>query len=467
MSVEAELLPPRYRGPQPIGRGAMGEIYRATDATLGRAVAIKILARRYAENDDVRERFTREALAAARLSGAPSIVTIFDVGEWRDRPFIVMEYLGGGSLDEKLRREGAQPLGQALRWLEDAARALDAAHAEGVVHRDVKPANLLLDRNGDVHVADFGVASAAGLDSLTATGTILGTAGYLSPEQAQGMRATDASDRYALAVVAFELLTGHRPFESESLTAEATAHVTAPIPSVSDRLASLPSELDPVFQRALAKTPVDRYPTAVAFVAALRSALADAAAHQRILEPAPPSRGIGPPVPRGLFRIPTWILLLGLLIAAGAGGAIAAALLTGGGKKAAAPQPSATTIERTVTKQGRVTTVPLTVTATPSAPFTPPATQNVHGDPRALNDQGYGLMRHGRYAEALPILQRAVRGLKGQGFPYEAYANYNLGYTLLKLGQCAQAIPYLKTARRLEPERSEPPAAIKQAKACS
>ena len=181
MAVGTELLPERYREPRLIGRGGMGEIYRATDAMLGRAVAVKLLAERYAWDGDVRERFTREALAAARLSGNANIVTIFDVGEWRDRPYIVMEYLPGGSLAERLAAEGPPGPRQALEWLQQAAAALDAAHREGVVHRDVKPANLLLDRQDRVHVADFGIASAAGLDSMTDTGTVLGTAAYLSP----------------------------------------------------------------------------------------------------------------------------------------------------------------------------------------------------------------------------------------------------------------------------------------------
>src|SRR5919199_4336880 len=254
MAVDTEIVPPRYRGPQLIGRGGMGEIYRATDATLGRAVAIKILSERYAQDDAVRERFTREAMAAARLSGQRNTVTIYDVGEHVGRPYIVMEYLGGGSLEHVLRKEGAQPPERAFRWLEQAGAALDAAHAEGVVHRDVKPANLMLDRSGNVHVADFGIASAAGLDSLTITGTVLGTAGYLSPEQATGNRATPASDRYGLAVVAYEVLTGKRPFHADSPTAEASAHVNAPVPSVCE-LSDLPCELDPVFRKALAKEP--------------------------------------------------------------------------------------------------------------------------------------------------------------------------------------------------------------------
>ena len=211
----------------------MGEIYRAKDGDLDRVVAIKVLADRFAGDDAIRERFTREALTAARLSSAPGTVTIFDVGEHEGRPYIVMEYLGGGSLADRIAAEGAQPLGRSLGWLRQAAAALDAAHASGIVHRDVKPANLLLDDGGQVHVADFGVASAAHLASLTETGTVVGTAGYQAPEQARGERATPASDRYALAVVAFELLTGARPFARESTTAEALAHASAPIPPAS------------------------------------------------------------------------------------------------------------------------------------------------------------------------------------------------------------------------------------------
>ena len=277
MTIQTDLLPSRYRQPEPIGRGGTGDIYRATDATLGRSVAIKVLGTRYAADEAMRRRFTREALAAARLSGEPNTVTIYDVGECHERPYLVMEYLSGGSLADLLRREGAQPADRACVLLEDAARALDAAHGAGVVHRDVKPANLLLDRNGTVHVADFGIASAVGMDSLTVTGTVLGTAGYLSPEQAQGERATPASDRYALAVVAFELLTGRRPFEADSPTAEASAHVHADVPSACERNQRLPCELDVVFERALAKDSGRRYASCGELVAERRAPLADGA----------------------------------------------------------------------------------------------------------------------------------------------------------------------------------------------
>src|SRR5256714_2824721 len=288
MSVDTDILPPRYRSPKRIALGGMGEVYRATDAVLGRAVAVKLLAERYSRDEAVRGRFTREALAAARLSGEPNIVTVFDVGEHAERPFIVMEYLEGGSLEERIEKDGAQEVGQSLEWLEQAATALDAAHRHGVVHRDVKPANLMLDRNGNVHVADFGIASAAGTDSLTMTGTVLGTAGYLSPEQAQGERATPASARYAPAGVAFELLSGRRPFESESITAEAAAHVHAPVPSIAEICEGLPDELDPVFRRALAKEPARRVGAAAQVGAALAAALAAGRRAPRSLPPPPP-----------------------------------------------------------------------------------------------------------------------------------------------------------------------------------
>jgi serine/threonine protein kinase len=180
MTVDG-ILPSRYRDPELLAEGGMGEIYRATDQALGRMVAVKLLAARHAADELSRNRFTREALAAARLSGDPHAVSIFDVGEHNERPFFVMEYLAGGSLQERLR-SGAVPIPQALDWLENAGRALDAAHERGIVHRDVKPGNLLFDDRGAIKVADFGIARAVGEESMTKPGTVLGTAGYLAPE---------------------------------------------------------------------------------------------------------------------------------------------------------------------------------------------------------------------------------------------------------------------------------------------
>jgi serine/threonine protein kinase len=484
MAVSTGLLPDRYAGAQPIGRGGMGEIFRATDTSLGRAVAIKVLDRRYAQDDAVRERFTREALAVARLSGNPNIVTIYDVGEHRDRPFIVMEYLAGGSLEQKLREEGAQPPGQALEWLEHAANALDAAHRDGIVHRDVKPANLLLDRHGRIHVADFGIASAAGLGSLTQTGTVLGTASYLSPEQAKGEPTSAASDLYSLGIVAYELLAGRRPFEADSVAAEAAAHVTGEVPSVCDVNPMLPCELDPVFQKALAKDPARRFGSAAEFVAALRASLEEAAGVTGVLGPhtAPtrPARrrpvGVAPPPrPPARSRRPGWLVpLVGLLLAAGAGGGIAGALLAGGHDKGKALPPVKQSVSvKTVTNIGTtvVTTEaasPPTTSAPPSttSPTTTPSSSSSTSDPVALNDRAWSYIKQHDYESALPLLQQAVQELQGQSNLTTAYANYNLGITLMALGRCSEAMPYLEVARQIEPARHEVHDAIKAARRC-
>jgi eukaryotic-like serine/threonine-protein kinase len=445
MSVSTDILPARYRGPQPIGRGGMGDIYRATDSLLGRAVAIKILAERYAQDEALGRRFTREALAAARLSGQPNIVTIFDVGEHNERPYIVMEYLGGGSLDDVLREGGAQAPEQAFTWLEQTAHALDAAHAAGVVHRDVKPANLLLDRERNVHVADFGIASAAGMDSLTMTGTVLGTAGYLSPEQAQGERATPASDRYALAIVAYELLTRSRPFEADSATAEAAAHVNAPIPSVS-AATGLPRELDAVFERGLAKDPARRFATGADFVAALRAALADAAGSTRQLWPVAAA-----PLPATRMRVhgTTRPLLAALLVLGAVAGALLAYALTRGGT--GPTRTKIVTHTQRVTTRGQVTTFekPVTVTTSPSVPAGSAASG------AALNNAGFARMRAGDYAGALSLLEQAVQKLDGTHSLDEAYADYNLAYTRYRLGNCDGVKELLDRSKSIQGHRSE------------
>ena len=436
-------LPDRYRNPELIARGGMGEVYRAEDAHLARIVAVKLLPGRFADNEAIRGRFTREALAVARLSHAPSTVTIFDVGEHDGRPYIVMEYLAGGSLADRLERDGAQPVGRVLEWLGQAAAALDAAHANGIVHRDVKPANLLLDDDERVKVADFGVASAADLGSFTEAGTVVGTAGYLAPEQARGERATPASDLYALAVVAFELLTGKRPFERESSTAEAMAHVSAPIPPASDSNPELPRELDDVLARGLAKEPEHRFATAAGFVDALRGALDREAGTTRVaaIAPVPPARSQS--------RLPLLLLLLaGALVA----GILAAALLARGDDETAGtttPRP----VQETVTLPG--TTVVQTVTTAASPPATTTAAAPAAASPAELNDQGFELMRAGRYEEALPLLTQAVAGLAESGELAEAYASYNLAYTRRALGQCDGVVDLLNRSEQVQGERKE------------
>jgi serine/threonine-protein kinase len=422
----------------------MSEVWRATDLELGRTVAIKLLDERYARDPQLRERFRREALAAARLSGTPGIVTIFDVGETHGRPMIVMEHLPGGSLEERVRgRAPCQP-GQVLEWLEQAAHALDAAHAAGVVHRDVKPGNLLLDARGHVHVADFGIASAVGLDSLTQTGTVLGTAGYLSPEQARGERAGAASDRYGLAVVGWELLAGRRPFHSDSATAEAAAHVTAPVPSIHEANPSLPPELDAVFRRALAKDPSARPASAGELVAEIRGAF-DEAAGQTVWDARwPRSDTVAPRRRTRRWAIPIVLVLLA------AAGVAAGLLATRGGRSAAAP-----TLPRPVTRTVTTPQVTRVVTTTLSAPTSTPAAPSSSATGVQLNDEGYARMQARDYAGALPLLEQAVRALTGSGRLDEAYADYNLAYTRFALGDCTDVLTLLDRAQAIEGARSE------------
>jgi len=441
MPAITDILPPRYRNARPIGAGGMGEIFCATDRELDREVALKVLAERYAQDAPLRARFEREAMAAARLSGTPNIVTIFDVTEHNGRPIIVMEYLSGGSLQEQIAGTPCPPA-QALGWLEEAAGALDAAHAAGIVHRDVKPANLLLDARGHVHVADFGVASAVGLGSLTQTGTILGTAGYLSPEQARGERAGAASDRYALAVVAWELLAGRRPFADTSTAAEALAHVNAVIPSAHAANHALPPELDRVFERALAKSPTARYPTAAEFVGDLRRALNDAAGDTWI-EPRRPATAVTMVAPSRLrANGRRWWIPAVLVLLLGAGAAVAL-LAFGGSGSGSTPTR---TVVRTVTTG---TTVEQTVT-TVGATTAPSSAGGA-----SLNNAGYAKMTAGDYAGALPLLQQAVQKLDGTGSLDEAYAKYNLAYTMFALGQCADVSSLLDQAQAIEGHRKE------------
>src|SRR4051812_24801580 len=205
-------LPPRYRVLRHIANGGMASVWAAEDELLGRLVAVKMLSRAYDADERARKRFLREARAAARLGDCRHVVTVYDIGEHDDRAFMVMEHFAGGTVADRLRGDRVIPRPLALRWLRETAIALDCAHEHDVVHRDVKPANLLLDEHGRLAVGDFGIATVASEASVTMTGQVLGTAAYISPEQARGLPATAASDRYALAVVAFELLTGARPY---------------------------------------------------------------------------------------------------------------------------------------------------------------------------------------------------------------------------------------------------------------
>ena len=432
----------------------MGEVYRATDSVLERKVAVKLLSERHAREEEVRARFRREALAAARLSGTPHVITVFDVGEHRRQPFIVMEYLDGGSVHDRLREGERIPPGQALQWLAQAGVALDRAHAEGVVHRDVKPANLLLDRDGNVVVTDFGIASTTGVDTLTLPGTVLGTAGYLSPEQARGEPATAASDRYGLGVVAFELLTGRRPFQGDTAATEAFAHVNAPVPSAEKLYPELPDGVDDVLERALAKDPDQRPGTCAELVAELRAAFRGAARKTRIapappqvVASGPPTRRIhtagrqrgGGPSHRALIIGAAAFLAAGAILAAGIGAA-----LDSDGSRQAGRRETRTTTTATTEVTPQTETTETTETQTPTT---------VAEDPSSLNDRGFALMQRGEYSRARPLLERAVSGLRGTGDLQEAWASYNLAFTRFALGECDGVLALLDRSEDVQGER--------------
>ena len=433
------MLPKRYASPVLVAQGGMGKVYRATDSALERTVAVKLLADRYVRDDDARARFRREGLAAARLSAAPNVVTIFDVAEHRGRPLIVMEFLEGGSVYDRLRN-GRVSREQALAWLDQAATALDQAHANGVVHRDVKPANLLLDHEGNVRVTDFGIASATGADTLTSPGMVLGTAGYLSPEQARGEAATAASDRYALGVVAFELLTGRRPFAGDTPTTEAFGHLHANIPSATALDPTLPTAVDGVLTSALAKDPEERPRTAQELVDRLRAALGaeDPGAAPTLVYPSEPTlvrttRRTRPHVHRTRRHLGAIVGIgaLGLLVA----GLLVAALVGVGDDFGNRARPT------TAARASGTTT-----TAAREAPTV---------DGSSLNDRGFARMQAGDYAAALPLLRGAVLALAGSNTITEAYADYNLAYSRFAVGRCDGVIGLLDRSERIQGARTE------------
>ena len=257
------LLADRYRLTARLGAGGMGEVWRADDLLLGRVVAVKTLMAGHAQDDEHRARFRAEARAAARLSH-PGIATVYDFGELPDRAWIVMELVEGEPLSRLLQRDGRMPADRTLDIVAQVAAALSVAHAAGVVHRDVKPGNLLVRPDGVVKVTDFGIASTADAVPLTRTGHLVGTAGYLSPEQAGGGSGSPETDLYALGVVAYECLSGARPFAAENPVAELLGHLQTPPPDLPD---DVPGPVRALVLRLLSKDPADRPPDAAALLA--------------------------------------------------------------------------------------------------------------------------------------------------------------------------------------------------------
>jgi serine/threonine-protein kinase len=272
--ADMPVLPPgseiaSYRIEDVIAVGGMSIIYRATHTALDRAVALKILSGELARDETTRARFMTEVRVTGQMKH-PNIVEVHDAGEVDGQLFLAMELVPGGDLGGLIERHGAVPPKVAVRLLAQAGSALDAAHAAGVVHRDVKPANLLLD--GDrCKLTDFGLTKLLRSDAkLTAPGRIAGTANYLAPEQIRGEAVDPRTDVYALGCVMFETLTGSTPFDAESDFVLMYAHMDSPIPKATERHLGLPKGVDDVIARAMAKAPADRYASAGEAITALR-----------------------------------------------------------------------------------------------------------------------------------------------------------------------------------------------------
>ena len=317
--MQGSVVDNRYDIVRPLGSGGMGEVYLARDRTLGRDVALKILRSQYAGDRESAERFKREALSAARLSH-PNIVQVYDRGDTEDgSSYIAMEYVPGGMLKDLILRDGPLDSGTAASYGYQVAEALGAAHAKGVVHRDIKPQNVLITTSGHAKVADFGIARAASAASQTRTGTVMGTAGYMSPEQALGHPATPKSDLYSLGVVLYEAVTGKLPFTADNPIAVSMKHVNeAPRPPKALNPA-LPDGMNAIIMRLLSKDPDDRYPDADALAEDLwraRRGTAVAAAEAKTVETPtrPPAQTARQPTVSRRKRSRAPLLLAALLL---------------------------------------------------------------------------------------------------------------------------------------------------------
>jgi eukaryotic-like serine/threonine-protein kinase len=338
-----DLIADRFELEELVGSGGMSTVFRARDLQLDRRVAIKILHERYVEDPEYVERFRREARAVAKLSH-PNIVTVIDRGDDGGRQYIVFEHVEGENLKELVTRTGRMSPRRALELVIPVADGLAFAHEHGLVHRDVKPQNVLLSSEGEVKVTDFGIARSLDVEhGVTQTGTVLGTSEYLAPEQASGDPVSPATDEYSLGVVLWELLTGEVPFTGENFVAVALRHVNEPPPRLREQRPDLPPRLAAAVERALAKDPAHRFPSMAALAAELRACLgeldrgapvADDAALTRIspaVSPPAPSRARRP-ARRVRRRRPVALYVL-LALAVAAAAFVAVFLIAGSGHR--------------------------------------------------------------------------------------------------------------------------------------
>lgn len=279
------LLNDRYRLIEPVGEGGMATVYRALDTRLGRTVAVKVLHPEYVRDQPFVQRFQQEAEFAASLGAHPNVVAIYDIGEDGPLRYIVMELIEGRNLKELIRERAPFTVAEAFALGAQVASALDFAHKRGLIHRDVKPQNILVTPEGVAKVTDFGIARSVSTSQLTRTGMVIGTAHYFSPEQAQGHSVQPQSDIYSLGIILYEMLTAHLPFDADNPVAIAMQHLHSEPPSPWDFNPDLPARAVAVVMRALEKDPARRYRDAAEFAAALRAQIPATAGGTTTLTP--------------------------------------------------------------------------------------------------------------------------------------------------------------------------------------
>ena len=399
-----------YRIVEQLGRGGTSVVYRAEHVRLGRGAALKLLSPGLGDAD-FGDRFLRESRLAASLDH-PNIVPVYDAGEDDGLLWIAMACVEGTDLKTLIADEGPLPVRRALSIVGQIASALDAAHARGLVHRDVKPANILVGPGDRAYLSDFGAVKELSSAGLTRTGAFVGTIEYCAPEQIEGGEVDARTDVYALGCVLYETLTGEPPFHRPSEVAVLNAHLHSPPPRPSKAAPGLPSALDGVIAKALAKAPVDRYATPGELVSAARAAVAE-----RKVDPR-------------RFLLSVALLILAALIGAGIALGVRAAWFDGGHPAATGttikPQPPAFDLTKLLELK----------------------------DGQALYDISYILINAHRYKDALPFARKAYR--RTHTNPIHAYATFNLGYVLLRRGDCPDALRLMRASLPNQPPIWQP-----------